>query len=789
MRKFVKYLLAILIISSFGIVKDVSAIMLNKDDIENSTYVIGKAIYTREELGAYKGRLTTSYIMLAAQTIEGNSIGDMIILYKNAKGEWINGLDSSVAVVIPEVFEIHYKNGQKYPETKKHTVTFNTDGGNEISSKEVNEGEKVEKPENPTKKGYKFLGWYLDDKEYDFSSEVKNNMTLKAKWLLENAYIASRTAADNEKLIGLDFTNEIQMSTGGIALKFTYPIDHIIVGSKKPTENIVKEADLSADKDGSVKAYIVKNETNYDLLIAAEDSRTIINLPTDSSYLFANIYADTITFNSNVNAKTVTDMSYMFVSSAWIIDLKNLDTSNVTNMKGMFSKEDKFINKTTGELEYAMYIGKAREKITRFYGDVDNNDKMNYVRSINALSALNVSKVTDMSYMFANSIYERIDLSNWDTSKVENMEYMFSGTHAGSSKLNGLKTSNVKNMSSMFFDSDLMSAEIENFDVSNVEDMSFMLAGEYYGELNLSKWNTSKVVDMSGVFYNYLGKAQFTKLNLLGWDTSRVIDMSNMFSGVIADSILGLENFDTSNVTNMSSMFGYIDEPIGGTVPTKIGNFDLSIWNFDTSKVTDMSFMFASLDLNGKNLDLSKLNTSNVTNMEGMFFDVTVNQLDLSNWNTSKVTNMSHMFSCIKANSIVGLNKFDTSKVTDMQGMFGTDETFFYSSKSTEIETLDIGNWDTSNVTNMSYMFADSKFKNLILTNFEATKLTNANEMFKGLTTEKLYIDKFDLTNVKDKYYAFEDLQNYDRLYIQTNDSMKNFITKNYPKYAGCFNM
>ena len=612
-------------------------------------------------------------------------------------------------------------------------------------------------------------------------------MTLKAKWLLENAYIGSRTAADNEKLIGLDFTNEIQMSTGGIALKFTYPIDHIIVGSKKPTENIVKEADLSVDKDGSVKAYIIKNATNYNLLIAADDIRTIINLPSDSSYLFANIYADSIIFNSNVNAKTVTDMSYMFVSSAWTIDLKNLDTSNVTNMKGMFSKEEKFINKTTGELGYSVYVGKAREKITRFYNDIDENDKMNYVRSINDLSALNVSKVTDMSYMFANSIYEKIDLSKWDTSKVTNMSSMFLGTHAGSSNLNGLKTSNVKNMSRMFFDSDLMSDEIENFDVSNVEDMSFMLAGEYYGELNLSNWNTSKVVDMSGVFYNYLGKAQFTKLNLLGWDTSRVIDMSNMFSGVIADSILGLENFDTSNVTNMSSMFGYIDEPIGGTVPTKIGNFDLSIWNFDTSKVTDMSFMFASLDLNGKNLDLSKLNTSNVTNMEGMFFDVTVNQLDLSNWNTSKVTNMSHMFSCIKANSIVGLNKFDTSKVTDMSGMFGTDETFLYSSKSTEIETLDIGNWDTSNVTNMSSMFTNSKFKSLILTNFRATKLTNANEMFKGLNVEKLYIDNLDLTNVNDKYYAFDDLQNYDKLYIQTNDSMKKFITENYPKYASCF--
>ena len=182
MRKFVKYLLAILIISSFGIVKDVSAIMLNKDDIGNSTYVIGKAIYTREELGAYKGRLTTNYIMLAAQTIEGNSIEDMIILYKNAKGEWINGLDSSVAVVIPEVFEIHYKNGQKYPETQKYTVTFNTDGGNEISSKEVNEGEKVEKPEDPTKEGYTFVKWQLNGEDYDFETAVTGNIELKAIW-------------------------------------------------------------------------------------------------------------------------------------------------------------------------------------------------------------------------------------------------------------------------------------------------------------------------------------------------------------------------------------------------------------------------------------------------------------------------------------------------------------------------------------------------------------------------------------------------------------------------------
>ena len=182
MKKITKYLLTTIIFSSFIIVKDVSAIVLNKDDIGNSTYVIGKAIYTRDELGDYKGRLTTRYIMLAAKTIEGSSIEDMIILYKNAKGEWINGLDSSIEVVIPDTFEIHYKNGQKYPEEKKYTVTFNTDGGSEITSKEINEGEKVTKPADPTKEGYKFVKWQLNGEDYDFEKIVTGDIELKAVW-------------------------------------------------------------------------------------------------------------------------------------------------------------------------------------------------------------------------------------------------------------------------------------------------------------------------------------------------------------------------------------------------------------------------------------------------------------------------------------------------------------------------------------------------------------------------------------------------------------------------------
>ena len=65
---------------------------------------------------------------------------------------------------------------------EEYTVTFNTDGGSKISSVKVTEGNKVTKPTNPTKDGYKFAGWLLNGKSYDFTKEVTGNITLVASW-------------------------------------------------------------------------------------------------------------------------------------------------------------------------------------------------------------------------------------------------------------------------------------------------------------------------------------------------------------------------------------------------------------------------------------------------------------------------------------------------------------------------------------------------------------------------------------------------------------------------------
>lgn len=55
-------------------------------------------------------------------------------------------------------------------------------GGSAVKAQKVKEGKSVSKPKNPTRKGYKFAGWYTGKTAYKFDTPVKANLTLTAKW-------------------------------------------------------------------------------------------------------------------------------------------------------------------------------------------------------------------------------------------------------------------------------------------------------------------------------------------------------------------------------------------------------------------------------------------------------------------------------------------------------------------------------------------------------------------------------------------------------------------------------
>ena len=73
----------------------------------------------------------------------------------------------------------------------KYTVTFNSDGGTPVASQQVEENKKAIQPDNPTREGYTFIGWYGgkygDEKWVFIGYVVSEDITLTAKWI-ENIY-------------------------------------------------------------------------------------------------------------------------------------------------------------------------------------------------------------------------------------------------------------------------------------------------------------------------------------------------------------------------------------------------------------------------------------------------------------------------------------------------------------------------------------------------------------------------------------------------------------------------
>ena len=206
---------------------------------------------------------------------------------------------------------------------------------------------------------------------------------------------------------------------------------------------------------------------------------------------------------------------------------------------------------------------------------------------------------------------------------------------------------------------------------------------------------------------------------------------SGMFSYLDNVDTLDLTGLDTSNMTSMSRMF---------YKSTSLKNIDVS--GFDTSKVVNMIFMFNNCS-SLISLDLSSFNTSNVTNMEAMFQnDVNLENITFGdNFNTSKVKDMFAMFASCKKLSYINLSNFDTSNVKEMQSMFYYCE---------NLKSLDLSNFDTSQVINMYAMFMNcSSLKELDLSSFDTSKVTNMQSMFLSCKNlENLNLSSFNTSNV-----------------------------------------
>lgn len=104
---------------------------------------------TAQNNNSYAMYVTTGYPD-ARSSIEGGTFDGSV---------WLNHSSSGKITVSGGTF----KNGV----SGAWTVTFDTDGGSTAPDKQVRANSKVNKPDDPTKEGYTFEGWYDGDKKFD----------------------------------------------------------------------------------------------------------------------------------------------------------------------------------------------------------------------------------------------------------------------------------------------------------------------------------------------------------------------------------------------------------------------------------------------------------------------------------------------------------------------------------------------------------------------------------------------------------------------------------------------
>lgn len=213
------------------------------------------------------------------------------------------------------------------------TVSYEVNG-EIIKTENVEEGKTVIKPTDPTKDGYDFLGWFLGTEKFNFSTAIKENIKLEAKWI-------SKTDDNNKtRTITLDIDGkkeEVKTDASGVLSEVKDPmksgykflgwyIEDEKVDLSKPFEEdttiVAKWEKVKSDKDKDNTTNSTKTEgtTKYTVTfdpnggskvskqtLEAGKTATKPSNPTRSGYTFKGWYLNGSAYNfSNKVTKNIT---------------------------------------------------------------------------------------------------------------------------------------------------------------------------------------------------------------------------------------------------------------------------------------------------------------------------------------------------------------------------------------------------------------------------------------------------------------------------------------------------
>ena len=657
-------------------------------------------------------------------------------------------LDESVDVFTNQNRQYKFKinvgtTEQEQNKDQTYNLVYNLNGGTgNISSTSFKVGNKVTITSTvPTKDGYKFLGWstnknnsnaeYTSGEQVSLTNAYNNTVTLYAIWQQDIVYTVKYNPNGGSLDIGFTSTtsNYVWEYINGVYRSGNYNVNSSTSTMKSDEFTLTESSDISFD-------WAVSSESaSYDYLYYTiyKDGTALSGTGT-STKIGGYTSSDT---EENLTYKTVTktleagtyyiEFSYRKDSSAH----KGLDRGYVKNLTIQGYVEDKTMEDST------------------FEGGTNKLSKNKYKREHYTFKGWSLSKdATSATYQdeqeVGNLTKQNNDIVNlyavWEKEKFTVNVVVQNGTVDTSSKEIPYDENGTFNLTTNV-EGAMGSVMCTNNQIGKVENNILTVSNVSASTTCTIKFATTftTLYEDGTLVINERAKDKNTNLSTHGniikeydsMDTGNSYVMSNYDGQPWKDEYNSIKSVE----------IGQKIEPISTAYWFKFLNYmeKGDFTNLDTSNVTNMDSMFYSASSSATTFELNGLNnwnTSKVTNMSAMFYDIvsegTTFNLDISNWDTSSVTDMSHMFAVAGGNAttfeLTGLNNWNTSKVTNMSAMFSS------AGKSATTFKLDLSNWDTSSVTSMSYMFSSAGKSattfNLNLSNWDTSSVTSMSAMF-----------------------------------------------------------
>ena len=193
----------------------------------------------------------------------------------------------------------------------KYTVTFDSNGGTSVESQEIEDGKKANRPGEPSRIGYSFAGWFIDENEpwIFIGYDVTEDVTLIARWTI-NQYTITFDTDGGSAVSAITQDYDTEVTTPSNPTKEGYTFD----GWSEDIPEVMPAENLTFTATWTINQYAISYKTNeVTLFISLGNNHTASLTSLGRVFTWGNNSQGQLGDDTTTNRTTPTDITSQFL--------------------------------------------------------------------------------------------------------------------------------------------------------------------------------------------------------------------------------------------------------------------------------------------------------------------------------------------------------------------------------------------------------------------------------------------------------------------------------------------